>query len=1229
MPILTTDIKLLQSERMVDTPDGGGRRTSNVIPDGVAGNIFPKVSRLDSVYGRVNLRKVFAHVDTPNADTYAGAHAALLDAADNEKIVVNLFTTNSEFDTRTQARDRIESYVVAGPESRLTMYGRQLAGQGAFVVYQRVEESLPEVGSVFCLSNEDGGTTQYQQFVRVEDVSHEVRTFTDASGEFERRVVTLKIGSTLRYEFVGVEVPSRSTTRWGKALVRSTTVADASRYFGIRPLTGGVLAEALSARVDTIFSPIVPTSTREAAIANAQIAGAAAFEPAAKTALSFRHVGNTAPGSGSMVTLDINFTLGVGVQPGSFTCYIAPSDQSYKSENAVDDGKGNVGLGVKPPNYTAQVNGGTIEYATGKGSVSVTWANGLFEGRLYVAFIPAVEAAQPAHTVELPVTIQTRGTVQVLTLNPLPAKGSTIVDFRALGKWYRLRDDGTGSVAGDDPAYGTGTVDPTTGSLVVTLGALPDVGSSVIVSWASPVHYTILAGATADADAKAVQVIRLPKTSAALPFAANSMSVQYVSGGVTYTASGNSQGQLSGGDVTGTINAFEGVVTIGYTKRLPDAGSVVTVGYEKSDPADAAAAPLVKSGFFNVVGTPKGFTVPTPINSLRITVPVHAPAFAGFAPLSISVDAAPDAQGKLITLAGIRTFTSLTSPGYPSPVWSVPGGDEIGVVDLDTGDVSLYSGQTVTLTRAYFRYWDGGWSPAQHYGVAIDDGQVSFFVGLANATSGTTVVGESYTLDDAPLQIDLTKNTLAQIVPGSVTFDAYGKSYFDRNGIVYHTMQPDGTGTVAGTIDYAGGIVTLTDYNTNAVAANVAITSCLTKYGQFTATHATFRTAGSPLRPGSAFVQVVDVNGDTLTATCDQDGTLSGTYARGNVNQQMGIVSIEWGEMVTAAGNETQPWYDEANVDGDQVWKPREIIPTTIRYNAVVETSLPLDADKIGLDPVRLPSDGRVPIFRAGDVVLIQNTKSTALPDPLVAGATYDLGRTDVADVTIIDSTGARLPTSEYVVDYAAGTVTMAADLSIGSLVGPFTAKHRIEELNLLSDVQINGELTLSSALSRDFDAGSFVSGALLFGDLFARVSNVFDQTSWTGVWSDSRIGSNGAAEYNTLDFPIEVQNDGAVTERWRINFTSNTGFQVLGENIGLVAVGVTTADCSPVNQLTGLPYFTLRAGGWGAGWAVGQQLRFNTYGAVAPIWMARTVLPGASLSGDSIDMQVRGDVDA
>jgi hypothetical protein len=272
--ITAPDIKLLESERMTDTTDGGGRRTSRVVPDGVAGNIFPKVSRLDSVYGRVNLRKVYGAVQTDSLDVYAGAHAIITDAPDNERIHVTLFSTSSDFDTRTEARDRIESYVASGPESRMVLFGRQLAGQQAILCYQREEEALPEIGEVFCLSKESGTTVLAQQYFRVQSIDHEVRTFTDLVGstasEFTRRVLSIGTGIALRYEFSGPETPSRYSN--GRATRRSATppwwmrrATSASRSCPRRPplsrwKSGG-----------EVYTPIVPTTNRETPVSSATI----------------------------------------------------------------------------------------------------------------------------------------------------------------------------------------------------------------------------------------------------------------------------------------------------------------------------------------------------------------------------------------------------------------------------------------------------------------------------------------------------------------------------------------------------------------------------------------------------------------------------------------------------------------------------------------------------------------------------------------------------------------------------------------------------------------------------------------------------------------------------------------------------------------------------------------------------------------------------------------------
>ena len=85
----------------------------------------------------------------------------------------------------------------------------------------------------------------------------------------------------------------------------------------------------------------------------------------------------------------------------------------------------------------------------------------------------------------------------------------------------------------------------------------------------------------------------------------------------------------------------------------------------------------------------------------------------------------------------------------------------------------------------------------------------------------------------------------------------------------------------------------------------------------------------------------------------------------------------------------------------------------------------------------------------------------------------------------------------------------------------------------------------------------------------------------------------------------------------------------MVGETVGEVAVFDTALDLSPTNPVTGTPYFTVPAAGWGTGWSADNVLRFNTEGCLAPMWLARTVLSGlGTVDDDSVTAQIRGDAD-
>jgi len=267
-----------------------------------------------------------------------------------------------------------------------------------------------------------------------------------------------------------------------------------------------------------------------------------------------------------------------------------------------------------------------------------------------------------------------------------------------------------------------------------------------------------------------------------------------------------------------------------------------------------------------------------------------------------------------------------------------------------------------------------------------------------------------------------------------------------------------------------------------------------------------------------------------------------------------------------------------------------------------------------------------VPIFRKGELVVIHNTKR--MPAAVVAnGQTLDTGRVRLSRVRIVDANGQTIETG-YTRNLDAGTVTFS---DVSSYAQPVVVEHRIEDLLTVSDVGIDGRLAFAGRVTHDYTAGdTCVSSALPMGDVKARVSLLFDQQTWSGVWSDSLIGNAADPTFNDIDYPITVTNKGAVTERWRIQINAGgTSYNLIGEHVGQIVTGQSmTADCSPFGP-SGVPYMTIRAAGFGSGWAAGQLIRFNTVGATFPFVPIRTVQMGAeTVLDDSFEISVLIGVD-
>lgn len=1183
MTILSTDIKLMASERLTDNDDGGGQMSAVEIQDGVVNNLFPDISRLDRTYGRVALRKLYVAVRTANRDTYYGSHAIITDAPDDPNVSVLMFSTGSYTDERTQARDRIESYVVKGPISRYYPLGDQIEGQRTVRLYARPEAPLPEIGNVYLMSEEDkdGEVLGEQQYVRVQEVSHEIQTFTDDKGDFERRVITIEISDPLRRTYPGNDAPSRFTAASvSPTKFRDTTVADAARYYGIVPLDEPISQGDMTLKCSSIYGQLVPSATAESPVADVQ-AGSDAT---------------------NVVASGPAYSVSVPVSGGSCSFGRAMTPGSISINGWTDDGKGTLkdGGGVKK---------GDVDYAEGV-------ITGLpISGTHSLTATPATAIAEPAMTDSEAITLSNRGYNYIKTLFPTPQPGTLVIDYMAQGEWYRMRDDGTGQLT--DGFGGTATLDFSTGTVIATLGALPDTDTAVIYSWATPEHYE---QRTADPD---IELPYMALTVSAGEIIPGSLTLTWEAGGVTKTATDNGTGDLQG-DAEGRVIYALG--EIGFKPHLvPTSGAILTIEYQKG----ITQIETFTNMEYVQDGSTATFTLPgAPIRP--------GTAHFSFAQSTISTSLSTVEDGLFsYQTEESQQFRKVLNTKTSSNTSS----REIGI--SDNGDGTLSDGGTINYTTGEVTLYVYGISSSSRN----KNGRISettYTYSIASAITAQyqqdSVIPADQT-ETAPLPdvtLDLLPTVERLIVPSSVEFIWGGKTYIDRNGSLYTDWdRSTGAAALAGSIDYSTGRVTFSGYaggSTNAVT----IKTMLAKYESSpTVTYVQFRTPGAPLRPSSLFVRAVTLDGSVISATADNNGVINSDKIEGTVSYETGVVELYFRQYLTAAEVPAAlmalPGWAEAADQGDGTYYVTvPIDASSVKFNAVVYSMLPLSADILGLDPVRLPVDGRVPIIRSGDVVVIHSTQTDTLPNPVSAGQTITLSRDQLASVVLEDSEGTKLDTALYTTSRETGTVTLADPLDLTGYIQPLQVKHRVEDMALVNEAQINGQISIVGGISRAYDpADTWVSSALIFGDLGSRVHHQFSQATWTSEWSDDRIGNPTTAQYNDLLYPIQVDNKNSIRERWAIIFTSSTTFNIVGEVSGVIGTGNTSTDCTPLNPVTGEPYFTILAAGWGSGWATNNVFRFNTDAAHAPVWIARTTISGAATKeDDSFRVEARGDAD-
>lgn len=500
-------------------------------------------------------------------------------------------------------------------------------------------------------------------------------------------------------------------------------------------------------------------------------------------------------------------------------------------------------------------------------------------------------------------------------------------------------------------------------------------------------------------------------------------------------------------------------------------------------------------------------------------------------------------------------------------------------------------------------------------------------------TAGDTVGNKTVNVDK--LKFDLTAGYNEPILAGSIRLMAGEQVYVDKLGQIYQ-LQQNGN-TLAGEINYANGEMTLSNWAVGK-PNTLTLQSLTTSSDVLPVNHVSFRTPTIPLRVGSFTMMIATVEHGRLTLKADEYGVIQHEKAVGKVSYDTGFVDVYFMQktLITPENHaqiKAKEWYlaDLEYQDGGKTYinEPVWVMPESVRYNAISYSYLPLDKDILGLSATRLPLDGRVPIFRTADIGVICAEKVQELDEP-IAGKQFTLQDQRLSFVEIVDNVGAKLDPTLYTVDYEHGTLTLGGDFALGRLQKPLSAVYRYQDMGLIRDVQINGQISFTKPVTHDYSPEhSIVGSALIIGDMYARYSNKFEQVTWNATWGNVSTDESLSANYNDALYPIGVTNKGAIQERWALVFTDNTNFRIIGETSGLIGTGNINEDCSPINPVTQVPYFTISKDGWGSGWTNGNTLRFNTHASMYPIWCIRTVKQSEPTTlSDQFQLMLRGDID-
>lgn len=553
MAIETKNLVLYKSERLTDTDDGGGKYSGQMIEDGQSNNLFNDVSELDRTMGDVSLRKLFPAVTTGDTEVLMGATVFISKNPKDPNVSALLFSTKSWTDERKSAKNRVENYLAKGGQAAGIPLDTHYTGMKTLQVAMFPSEVESSVGSTLVLVSKEGEELQHEQYVRIIKVETRIAKIVIEGKEVEYKLATYTINDPLDQDYVGLSAKQWYSGDKSETILRDTIVADTGKYYASSNLKSDAKVGEFTVNAESIFAQLVPSAQTETPILDVNAAGiGVALIPSSNATITATYLTTIGPGQ--------NLYIGSSVLPSSvnFTLF---------SQQITDQG------GLLKNMQGTQV--GTIDYQ--RGLIQWTQAAGTGTEYLEITFIPAAAPTQYFQSEARPVTQQNQSSSWTGVLVPPPAPGSLSVSYMSQGKFYELKDDGSGRLSGSSASFGSGNINYETGSWSITTGALPDVNTPILLLWGTPLATFIRSGL-------AVEPAAFEFDLQQAGIASGSVTVKWLLEGEQKTANTNTLGQFSG-DATGTFNYATGQGRL-VPNKLPQKNTVFTINYSYGVPLD-------------------------------------------------------------------------------------------------------------------------------------------------------------------------------------------------------------------------------------------------------------------------------------------------------------------------------------------------------------------------------------------------------------------------------------------------------------------------------------------------------------------------------------------------------------------------------------------------------------------------------------------------------------------